>query len=367
LENASSNANKNNSEEGAYVTAELKKKLTNLGFVSVVRHEIKWSEFDTDKFVVSNTRFLADPIGVSHLDMINRALDLAQRAVRRILFESISLSSQNVDLIKKGIADLKASEINGRTIKILKKTRINYENKRDIFVYDLWKPSSQLTSITKESLFLLRNFNNLCDADNFNVEHIFKFIKYSPYFSDPRFVGEFLNSMKIFKWASKLIEIRDHASHNLNLQKSETLTKSSLETDLDILKNLLDDVAEKLKVTKFKEFKEVKIFYQFLEIFPQYFSWRKRQYFACSNLLSNHINVSQRFVEDLLDNKNSLSNTNEVDEDCSQQAMEDLLSHIIHVLPMPKSDSISTQSIQNEVHEDFQIKNVYDCLPLEEE
>ena len=46
--------------------------------------------FDSIEFIKKEEKFLADPIGITHLDMINRALDIAQLAIRKILYDAMN-------------------------------------------------------------------------------------------------------------------------------------------------------------------------------------------------------------------------------------------------------------------------------------
>jgi hypothetical protein len=78
---------KNYDEAGAFVTVEEKQKLSHINFATVVRHEIDYDGIINGHIIKKETSFLADPFGVTHIDLTNRAMDMAHRALRRILLE----------------------------------------------------------------------------------------------------------------------------------------------------------------------------------------------------------------------------------------------------------------------------------------
>lgn len=225
----------------------------------MVRYEIS---FKNDELIIKKKYDKSDTIGVSHLDVINRAIDISQLALRRILHEALIDEQalridvrRNRDKVLKSLFELK----NIFGIYILVKERISDTN---VYCFQ----EDQMC----EEVKLVKEFNQRFGLASYDFTN---FMYLDGHFADPRFIGVFLiRQSDTFPLAKNLVRIRDNASHQINLHRTRNLTLAKLKQDIIHLKDLVDQVAENLGITHFdyEEFKALEQLYNIIQEYPKY-------------------------------------------------------------------------------------------------
>lgn len=303
----------NEEDFGAFITKKNKKKTQHLKVECIVRHEII---LENDDLIGKKKYFNADPIGVTHLDVINRAIDISQLALRRILHEALTQPN------KKGLR----AETRTNRNKVLRGL-LEITNKNGVCPLEKeYFSNSSLYSFREEKIEkeikIVEYFNSHCGVQNAN--EVSKFINSGPHFADPRFIGEFLKrQVELFPLAKNLINIRDNASHQLNLHRPGNLTITTLNEDILHLKGLIDQVAKNLGVSH-SAYDEVKALDQLYDGIQEYQKWRKRQRFAINFSDDKWYKASKEMIDELIQKNGVLDPVD--DEDNSQEALEYILS-----------------------------------------
>ena len=269
-------------------------------YAKVVRYTIKedlLAKADVDNFLIKNKHFLMDPIGVTNLDMINRALDLTNQALKQILLKALTEEADNRDdqpEIARNLDDQRIArnavlkslmELNDNKIPRLEPSNDEVFNGIDATVFD---------RVDSEGKYLVKDFNEkwFCKERAYSQmlisERVRNFILYDPNFADPRFIGEFLNTLQ-FQDATRLINIRDDASHQRTLMTGRIITYQMLSDDIKYIRSFVESVATTLGVNQ-NNFKEFKALQELEELIGKtqvgstakshYKRWRARQGFA---------------------------------------------------------------------------------------
>jgi hypothetical protein len=263
-------------------------------------------EDQVDRVLSERKSFYADPIGITHLDVMNRALDLTLLSMRYVLLQA-------AQTIKRDYKDIQRRETLGdRQAKVMiamftgEKTN---EKTAMMKVEDMPLQPIDMPLQPHESSLLGGDLppvfevamngstkparTNLLDvflaqqriaAPN-KIEYLDFFVRCDPHWSDPRFVSVWLDkfkldSLQIFPTADKMTKIRDRCSHAVNLLKPRLLHYQDVNQSICELKNLVEKVAEELGIplTQSTEFAGLKGLADTLE---DYRSWRGRQAKVC--------------------------------------------------------------------------------------
>jgi len=217
----------------------------------------------------------------------------------------------------------------------------------------------------EDSINLFNDFTTSIQHNQKNDESklISDFIYSSPYFADPRFVGEFLkrqneNGVMLFPLAGGLIKIRDDASHQRNLHFPSKLNKQSLQSNVSLLISIINEVGKKLGIDE-EDMIEMKALNQLNDNFLLYLNWRKRQGFVLKMYDENgeenisYKEVSKKMIEFLSENKSQLEKVDENDN--SQQAIDYILSILkVQVTSISQNDQ-TCSSIQLKTNNPFDL------------
>ena len=230
--------------------------------VATVKRSSLLTEFDikkriqdkvvTNVFLSKHTSHMADPIGITHLDVLNRALDLTLLSLRNVLL----CAAQQMQDDHVGV-DARAQR-GERQAKVLKEMFTN-------MIELMEKPLRPLDGDDAQGLPPRHDgsvFKETCSSkDKQNLLDVFMeqrgipapdmaarfaqlvfFVTCDPHWSDPRFLSEWLlcirlEGKKLFPAADELKTIRDNCSHAMNLHIPTSLKYGKV---VDHINDLLD-------------------------------------------------------------------------------------------------------------------------------
>jgi hypothetical protein len=168
-EEISESVTENDDDLGAFITKKTKKKTQqHLKVECIVRHEIT---LENNDLITTKRAFNADPIGITHLDVINLAIDITLLALRRILHKALTQPNE------PGLRDNIRSNRNRLLSSLLEMTNKNIIVKENF-------PKSNLYFFkeeeVKDEIRIVDDFNQRCGYDSSNVSH---FINSSAHFA----------------------------------------------------------------------------------------------------------------------------------------------------------------------------------------
>jgi hypothetical protein len=316
-EKISESVAENDDDLGAFITKKTKTKPQHLKVECIIRHGLA---LENNDLITTEKSFNVDPIGITHLDVINRAIDITLLALRRILHKALTQPNEpglrynyriNRNTLLSSLLDMKNK--NG----VCPLVKENFSNSNLYFFKE---------EKVEDEIKIVEDFNQRCGLDSNDVAH---FINSSAHFADPRFMGEFLKRQTDrFLLAKQLVKIRDNATHQLNLHCSDKLKIDTVYDNISHLKCLIDEVADKLAVLH-SDFVESKALVQLYRGIYEYQKWRKRQGFAINLSDDDWYKTSKEMIEGLVEKKGILEPVD--DEDNSQEALEYLFRFYIFV------------------------------------
>jgi hypothetical protein len=356
-------------DSGAMVTQKQKRNKTHLKFARVSRHTINkdfefYENISKINLISETTDFLADPTGITHLDVTNRALDIAQLALRRILHDGLTTIKQDRSDMRISWTEIKRVREKLRAI-ILNMDTYNYSvhtkehldfERPNLFVF------SEKYSYRNDNKGLVSEFNNRNGFTETNqYDYLSNFIYLDSHFACPRFMGEFLKGTGEFGLAKNLIDIRDRASHQQNLFRPRHNRIDNLTSDLRELLELVDDIAKKLGVVH-DDFHPVRALKQMFENLPYYNGWRRRQAKVTFKNPKSWFEISSKMIDALLNSNNGeIENVN--DHDASQESLKTLLKLLqLKEQPSPMPQEIEETSLFELRNRFAQLSSVFDCL-----
>ena len=242
-----------------------------------------------ERFINQTEPIWTDPFGCTHLDYLNRALDVAFRALRSLLLVTARVIDKNGGLHARPANEL--LKLQQRVMTELCKV-VDYplvqgpQSDRTVM---FWKE-------TQESKVNL--FQHFCAKHRLaeDAEGVLeRFVRHEPRWADGRFLGVFLQRQVVdgnllFPEAEPIITIRDKASHQQNLKNPQSLRRERLHADVHKLLRIVDTVAKVLgfdvRDTWLGDIaaEEVRVAHgalgELVASLPQYGRWRRRQYDA---------------------------------------------------------------------------------------
>jgi len=295
-----------------FITKKTKTKPQHLKVECIKRHGLALGNND---LITTEKSFNVDPIGITHLDVINRAIDITLLALRRILHKALTQPDEpglrdnfrrNRNKLLSSLLDMKNK--NG-VCPLVKK---NFSNSNLYFFKE---------EKVEDEIKIVEDFNRRRGLDSNDVSN---FINSSAHFADPRFIGEFLKRQTSqFLLAGNFVKIRDNASHQLNLHCPDKLKITALKSDIQNLNGLIKEVVYYLGVSH-SDFVESKALVQLDHGIIEYHNWRKRQGFAINLSNDDWYKTSKELIEELIEKNGILDPVD--DQDNSQEALEYILS-----------------------------------------
>lgn len=236
------------------------------------------------KYVVSTESFAVDPTSASTLDMINRALTIAHRGVRKLLIRVVEgfclnprVASHNAKVLVTALRGHRGFplvlEAGGQSFQVFQETR-HADSSRTI-LFKEWCTRNRMRE---------------------NNESLKVFIKSDPHWADPREVGEFLNNLvdqyngaSLLLSAANLIRIRDAASHNMNL--TNPIQADNAARSIGNLRSLMEEIGIKFNV-RVDNLIEYSAILEIQNAFPHFKRWSNRQRIAFTHFDAKRIKAS---------------------------------------------------------------------------
>jgi hypothetical protein len=227
-------------------------------------------------FVKLSAKFLTDPIGITHLDVINRGLDLSAQVLRKILMETACMyaaEGKNENVMKQLIS-LSLPEF-----AVMKPQEV-FSGSSAFLYSEYWPEGGGAKSLADE--FFDRHVSVPAMEEKFS-----NFVRMDPHFCDPRFLARFFADIKddtgkkqLIEEASKLVDVCDHSAHQFNLLNPKAYTYSKLQNDLSNILGCIRNIRELLHIRAEVAESEHKALQEMQSMLPNYFLWRRRQHAA---------------------------------------------------------------------------------------
>jgi hypothetical protein len=234
-------------------------------------------------FVKLSAEFLTDPIGITHLDVINRALDLSAQVLRKILMETACMYAaegcqkvaerKNIENVMRKLCNIPLS-----------KTRALHPHPifdgSSAVLYSEYIPEGGAAGGNLVEEFFARHRHVPAMANTFS-----NFLRMDPHFCDPRFLAVFFADIKddtgqLNEEANKLVVVCDHSSHQFNLRNPKAYTRDKLQNDLNNILGCIRNIRKVLHIRDEVAKSEEEALQEMQSMLPRYFRWRVRQYAA---------------------------------------------------------------------------------------
>lgn len=260
--------------------------LKSLSRVHVWRHRMPSETYmGIISFVTKDAQFGIDPCGVTHLDMLNRAVDVAGLSLRHILIQVVDavvplvLGGFDATPFHNTVADHLLSLNDGGISVMVPDAKLGLKFFTEMFKDDDADGGDVL------SVDLVDNFCQQHGLSSDDINSLKLFVRFSPHFADPRFVAKFFQGVlarsaplrHLSSAAQNLVDIIGRASHQKYLVKDIRLPLSQLKENIDdivaFVKELSREADAPLGVygDAFDELTHV--------VLPWYCRWRGRQYY----------------------------------------------------------------------------------------
>ena len=333
---------------GACMTEETKRAVRHnaLRYAMVLCHTVHpLCATEAKKFVATETSFLVDPIGITHVDLLNRSVDVSLRALRRILYEALTDShcpngrcrcpDQHCADRQKFFKQISALQEDEADIVNMTTMKAKYIGDNVLVQrFSEYKPKGNVPRRKLVTEFNEREeVRRLGVARDTERDPIRNFVLFDSHFADPRFVSKFLERNYVSGTdARKLVSVLDEASHQRTLKALPMRSPMKLERVefyVAILRRLVKDFARKLKLPGYKQFPEFKALGELVELLKHYRRWCERRDFLCSEKLLRKVpkfweRVCRFTLTEFLKTDGELARVDDRDE--SQLAMKHLLS-----------------------------------------
>jgi hypothetical protein len=238
--------------------------IEHMATVKVHRYKISQS---TPPVVEANPIFLADPLGVTHMDVYNRGLDAALMCLRQLLI--VAMQQMETGTQTGAVREnCRAAAIMLLTLKVKALRK------------DLKIGRAHIYKEVDVGMTLANDFVMTHKPDHLKIRSTL--VQCDPHFADPRFLAEFVNNLyksrpAHFPNASFMTTILDQASHQYHLDRAQTLNQKKLTKDMADLLKLTVDLADAFGV-QHNEMQEFDALREMNYVFiPFYKRWRERQ------------------------------------------------------------------------------------------
>ncbi len=278
---------------------------------------------DEPEFVTKTAEFLADPIGITHLDVIHRGLDLSAQVLRKLLMEAASSSLDSGDDHESltSMSPEQEQRVRNR-IRICKKIESlclaplrpdrSFLGSYAVLYSEyspMADPAAALAAVAAGSNDAARADGAAATAEDgaaranlveeffkrhkdmaFEAQTLSNFVRKDPHFCDPRFLADFFqrikddNGRQLIQGAEKLVDVCDHSSHQFNLLKPEAYTREKLQNDLSDILGCIRNIREVLQIPAEVAQSEEKALQELQSMLPHYLRWRSRQLAAVQKL-----------------------------------------------------------------------------------
>jgi len=265
-------------------------------------------------FVISHQNFTADPLGETHLDIINRMLDITHLGLRSLLIAGAAAYSKQC--LGGGTEACANFHVRNHIVEEALHLKCGLDGKLlvpDFFVIDdlaLTETNIGLfkTEYGDKNVEFFRYFARRNDVSNIDgpLEKLVQlFVEYDPHFGDPRFVAEFLkrirhpcNHHNLFPEADYMIKVRDRAMHQYHLKDPSHTTIDELTRHLSVFHGLLISLASSLQVST--DIDPIKALVEMKTLLVHYQNWRQRQQLAFNMAPSNRPQEALHAVNSLI-------------------------------------------------------------------
>lgn len=210
--------------------------LKGLGQVKIFRSRMPGERYEK-KFVCQDDHFGIDPCSITNLDLLNRVVDVAGLALRRILIHVIdmALTSTSWDdfaaVVIQQLFELKE----GKVSFLVPDEQLGIRFFREIFKAD------DVATDGDEEVVVVTLFDDFCELNELDKSpgSLKTFARFSPHFGDPRFLGQFfkivldkMSEQGLAREAQTFLDIIGRASHQKYLVSDIHLSRKQLKMNV---------------------------------------------------------------------------------------------------------------------------------------
>lgn len=283
--------------------------INRLGMTECYRYQVEVpSVYAPKELHLAVHKFRIDPLGITHLDIEKRALDLGSRALRGILCLALTDFPDACAAFAAAAAteaDEKTYQLGARVLRLppsvyaLTPRPLKTGSNVNIYVKN--------NEVVGEAVF--EHFAAENSLDQMDPGSICAFVRRDAHWCDPRHLFEFLagittpGSASAFPSAQRLIQARDNICHGAHIINPRSKTQTSLWRETQELLQLVNDVASYYAVELPREAIALR---EVVDAIPLYFRWRSRQYDICTGVWQREAdplaycqNLARRTVEGL--------------------------------------------------------------------